>query len=103
MRRNTPLIAPGLIGPGFLGPGVMRRSHCASLLFLALLASGCSGTSLLGTPSTTATDSPPPASSSPSFKDKFSSFFSSSSATSQQSVAGAAQDIDCALINIRPG
>src|SRR5271156_2089126 len=98
MRRNTPLMVPG-----FTVPGVMRRRHCASLLFVALLASGCSGTSLLGTPSTTATDSPPPASSSPSFTDKISGFFSRSTATSQQSVTGTTQVIDCPLINIRSG
>src|SRR5580704_17475421 len=99
MRRNT----------HFMLPGVMRRSHCASsatLLLLALLASGCSGTSLLGTPSATATGTstaPPPASSSPSFTDKISCFFSRSTATSQQSVTGTTQDIDCPLINIRQG
>lgn len=99
MRRNT----------HFMLPGVMRGSHCASsatLLLLALLASGCSGTSLLGTPSATATGTStaaPPASSSPSFTDKISGFFSRSTATSQQSVTGTTQDIDCPLINIRQG
>jgi hypothetical protein len=99
MRRNT----------HFIFSGVMRRNHRASsatLLVVALLASGCSGTSLLGTPSATATSTAPPppaASGSPSIKDKIASFFSGSTATSQQSVAGAAQDIDCPLINIRSG
>ena len=102
MRRDIHLIMSGVTVPGFMAPGVMRRSHCApvaTLLFLALLASGCSGTSLLGTPSAT----PPPASNAPSFKDKISGFFAGSTATSQQGVAGAAQEIDCPLINIRPG
>jgi hypothetical protein len=88
----------------FIVSGVMRRGDrlpTAALFLLALLASGCSGTGLLGT-SAPATGAPP-ASSSPSFTDKISGFFSRSTATSQQSVAGATQDIDCPLINIRPG
>src|ERR1700731_4162957 len=97
MRQNT----------HFMLPGVMRRSHCASsaTLLLALLVSGCSGSSLLGTPSApaTGTSTPPPASSSPSFTDKISGFFSRSTATSQQSVTGTTQEIDCPLINIRQG
>src|ERR1700731_3401459 len=95
MRRNTPFIMPS-----FMVPSVMRRSHCAPLLFLALL--GCSGTSLTGTPSAPGAGAPP-ASSSPSFTDKISGFFSRSTATSQQSVTGTTQDIDCPLINIRSG
>ena len=100
MRRNTHFTMPG-----FIVPSVMRRSHCAStaaLFFLALLASGCSGTSLTGTPSAPGAGAPP-ASSSPSFTDKISGFFSRSTATSQQSVTGTTQEIDCPLINIRPG
>jgi hypothetical protein len=77
------------------------RATVAVLFALALVASGCSGSSLLGTPSASAP--PPVASSSPSFTDKFSGFFSSSTATSPQTVTGAAQDIDCPLINIRQG
>src|SRR6202166_861430 len=97
MRRNTPFIVAG-----FIVPGVRRRSHCAPLLLLTLLASGCSGTSLTGTPSAPAAGAPP-ASSSPSFTDKISGFFSRSTATSQQSVTGTTQEIDCPLINIRQG
>jgi hypothetical protein len=105
MRRNTHFILSGVIVPGFTVPDVMRRSHCApiaTLLLLALLASGCSGTSLTGTPSAPAAGAPP-ASSSPSFTDKISGFFSRSTATSQQSVTGTTQEIDCPLINIRQG
>jgi len=101
MRRNSHFILSDVTVPD-----VMRRSHCASvatLLFLALLASGCSGTSLLSSPSAPATGTSAPPPSSPSFTDKISGFFSRSTATSQQSVAGAAQDIDCPLINIRSG
>jgi hypothetical protein len=86
----------------------MRRDHhlmrsgdhatVAALLAVALLASGCSGNSLLGTSASKA-----PASSSPSFTDKISGFFSSSTANSPQQVAGAAQDVECPLINIRQG
>src|ERR1700719_1701671 len=97
MRRITPFIMPS-----FMVPSVMRRSHCAPVLFLALLASGCSGTSLTGTPTGPAAGAPP-ASSSPSFTDKISGFFSRSTATSQQSVTGTTQEIDCPLINIRSG
>src|SRR5579864_968061 len=92
MRRDIHSMRP---------PG--KRLPIAALVFLALLASGCSGTSLLGTTPSAPATSASPASSSPSFKDKISSFFSGSTATSQQSVAGAAPDIDCPLINIRPG
>jgi hypothetical protein len=83
----------------------------ATLLALALLASGCSGGinlgSLGGGPSTAS--APPPASpgapppSNPSFKDKISNFFDSSSANSPQPVAGTQQQIDCPLISIRQG
>jgi hypothetical protein len=100
MRRNSHFILSGVTVAG-----VRLRSHRASIatfLFLALLASGCSGTSLLGTPSTPSTGAPP-ASSSPSFTDKISGFFSRSTATSQQSVTGTTQEIDCPLINIRSG
>jgi hypothetical protein len=79
------------------------RLSIAPLLLLALLMTGCSGGSLLGTSSTPSTDAAAPPSSSPSFKDKISSFFSNSTATSQQGVAGAAQEVDCPLINIRQG
>jgi hypothetical protein len=82
------------------------RLSIATLLLLALFAPGCSGSSLLGTtPATTAASTAPaPAPSSPpSIKEKISGFFSGSTATSQQSVTGAAQNIDCPLINIRQG
>jgi hypothetical protein len=108
MRRDTHFILSGVTVPGFIVPDVMRRSRCApiaTLLLVALLASGCSGTNLLGTSSSpaTGTSAPPPASGSPSFTDKISGFFSRSTATSQQSVTGTTQEIDCPLINIRPG
>jgi len=96
MRRNT----------HFTMPDVVLRNRCASiatLLSLALLASGCSGTNLLGTTPSAPAAGAPPASSSPSFTDKISGFFSRSTATSQQSVTGTTQEIDCPLINIRPG
>jgi hypothetical protein len=101
MRRNTHIILSDVTVPG-----VRRRSHCASiatLLLLALLASGCSGGSLLGTTPSAPAAGAPPASSSPSFTDKISGFFSRSTATSQQSVTGTTQEIDCPLINIRSG
>ena len=100
MRRNSHFILSAVTVLD-----VTRRSRCApiaTLLFLALLASGCSGNSLLSSPSAPAAGAPP-ASSSPSFTDKFSGFFSRSTATSQQSVTGTTQEIDCPLINIRPG
>ena len=68
---------------------------------VALALSGCSGSSLTGTPSSSAT--PAASTSSSSFTDRFSNFFSSSTATSPQAVAGAAQDIECPMINIRQG
>jgi hypothetical protein len=100
MRRNTHLMRP-LLRP-MTRPG--DRLSIAALLLLALVASGCSGTSLLGTtPATTSTAPAPAASSPPSVKDKISSFFSGSTATSQQNVTGTALNIDCPLINIRQG
>src|SRR5580698_9706987 len=89
-----------------LRDGYLMRSSdrltIAALLALAL--SGCSGSSLISPPSSSATSTaPPPPSSSSSTLDKISGFFSRSTATSQQSVAGAAQEIDCPLINIRSG
>jgi hypothetical protein len=89
-----------------LRDGYLMRSSdrltIAALLALAL--SGCSGSSLISPPSSSATSTaPPPPSSSSSTLDKIEGFFSSSTATSQQSVAGAAQEIDCPLINIRQG
>jgi hypothetical protein len=78
------------------------RLTIAALLVLAL--SGCSGSSLIGPPSSpAASTAPPPPSSSGSALDRIENFFSGSTATSQQSVAGAAQQIDCPLINIRQG
>jgi hypothetical protein len=80
---------------------LMRSGSCwpiAALLALAL--SGCSGSSLTGSPSTSA---PPTAASSSSTLDRIEGFFSGSTATSQQSVTGTAEQIDCPLINIRQG
>jgi hypothetical protein len=93
---------------------LMRRGDrvlIATLLALALLASGCSAGGGLGTPATTATEpsSTPaspgsPSSSTPSLKDKISSFFSDSSAKSPQTVVGAQQqNLDCPFIDIRQG
>jgi hypothetical protein len=76
------------------------RLTIAALLMLAL--SGCSGSSLIGPPSAPATSTAPPPTSS-STLDRIENFFSGSTATSQQSVTGAAQEIDCPLINIRQG
>src|SRR5580693_7140094 len=101
MRRNSHFMLSDVTVPD-----AMRRSHCASLatlLLLTLLASGCSGSNLLGTTPSAPAAGAPPASSSPSFTDKISGFFSRSTATSQQSVTGTTQDIDCPLINIRTG
>jgi hypothetical protein len=100
MRRNTHLLQPAM--RPVMRPG--DRLSIATLLFLALFASGCSGTSLLGTtPATTSTAPATATSSPPSVKDKISSFFSGSTATSQQNVTGTALNIDCPLINIRQG
>jgi hypothetical protein len=81
--------------PDLKRPG--DRLLLATVLSLTLAVAGCSGASLFGSsaPSTPAT--------SPSLTDKFSNFFSSSTATSQQSVAGAPQEVECPLINIRQG
>ena len=84
------------------------------MLALALSAAGCSagGFSIPGissTPSTPPASSAPPAStaaapsSSSSFTQKIESFFARSTATSPQPVAGASQEIECPLINIREG
>ena len=100
MLRDLHLLRVGVLQAG-------DRLPVAAVLCLALLASGCSGSSLLGTSSTPAPSTaaaPPTASSgSPSFRDKVSNFFSTSTATEQQPVAGASQDIECPLINIRQG
>ena len=86
------------------------RVSGAAALALAFLISGCSGgTSLFG--GSTAASPPPPtaqapttsaAPSSPSLTGKIVNFFSGSSARSPQQVAGAA-DLDCPLLDIRPG
>ena len=100
MRRNSHFMVSAVPMPD-----AMRRRRCASIatLFLTLLASGCSGSSLLGTTPSAPAAGAPPAAGSPSFTDKISGFFSRSTATSQQSVTGTTQLIDCPLINIRPG
>jgi hypothetical protein len=76
-----------------------RRASLAAMLASALLASGCSGSSLLGTSPASGTDP----TSSPSFKEKIAGFFSSRTATSPQAVTNAPQEIECPLINIRQG
>jgi hypothetical protein len=98
----------------------MRQNHkhtqlgncrsVATLLTLALLASGCSGGLNLGSLGGSSTASAPaPASSAaappsdPSFKDKVTSFFEGSSAKSPQQVTGTQEVEDCPLINIRQG
>jgi hypothetical protein len=91
----------------------MRFGDCwsvATLLALALLASGCSGGVNLGSLGGSSTASAPaPASSAapppgdPSFKDKITSFFEGSSAKSPQQVTGTQEVEDCPLINIRQG
>jgi hypothetical protein len=91
----------------------MRLGDCwsiATLLSLALLASGCSGGLNLGSlggsstasaPAPASSAAPPP--SNPSFKDKVASFFEGSSAKSPQQVTGTQEIEDCPLINIRQG
>ncbi len=79
------------------------RDHAsvAALLSLALLASGCSAGSNVGTPA--ASDpaaAPPPA---PTLSQKISNFFSGSTANSKQAVAGAQADLNCPFIDIRRG
>jgi hypothetical protein len=84
--------------------GVRPRSNGgahAAVFILALVASGCSGGGL-SLPSTASSTQPAP-SGTPSFGDKIESFFSSSSATSPQTVVGAAQEVECPLIDIRQG
>jgi hypothetical protein len=81
------------------------RVPIATLLSLALFASGCSGGLGLGTPSSPTAEPPPAPGSapSPSFKDKISGFFSGSSARSPQTVTGTPEVLDCPLIDIRQG
>jgi hypothetical protein len=89
------------------------RLSVATLLLLAVLATGCSsGGSFLGGPAASTSASPPaapsasqpPPATSSSFSSKISSFFSGASARSQQPVAGAPQpDLDCPLLDIRSG
>jgi hypothetical protein len=86
---------------------VMRRRDRglhAMLLSLALLASGCSSSSGVGTPVATTTDAAaPPPSGVSSIKDKVSTFFSGSSDKSPQQVTGSQQVLDCPFIDIRAG
>src|SRR5271167_481457 len=106
------------------------RVLIAALLSLALLASGCSSSTLgVGTVSTTSTApatgappastatapaptmptatatpaAPPPPPANPSFKDKVATFFSGASQKDPQPVANSQTDIDCPLIDIRQG
>jgi len=87
-----------------------RGAVVAGLLAVASLAAGCSaggGLSIPGISSTPPSSTPAPSgaapSASPSFTEKIESFFSTSTATSPQPVAGAPEDIECPLINIRQG
>ncbi len=86
---------------------VMRRCDRgwpAILLSLALLASGCSSSSSVGTPVATTTDAAAPAPSGvSSIKDKMANFFSGSSDKSPQQVTGAQEVLDCPFIDIRAG
>lgn len=90
----------------------------AVLLLLALLAPGCSSSSVnsvtTAAPPTAAPPTPapqPPAAATaaapppaPSLKDKVANFFSGRSANAPQSVAhGTQPDLDCPYIDIRPG
>jgi len=98
------------------------RALIAASLSLALLAAGCTNSTLgIGTPSpapaATATATPPepapttaatppapaPPPATPSFKDKVASFFSGASQRDPQPVANAQPDVDCPLIDIRQG
>jgi hypothetical protein len=108
------------------------RALIAASLSLALLAAGCTGSTLgTGTPvpaatatatppapaattttppapgatatATPPTPAPPPPASPPSFKDKVASFFSGASQRDPQPVANAQPDVDCPLIDIRQG
>jgi hypothetical protein len=86
-----------------------------------LLAAGCSGSSNIGVPATSAASAPPPPqaapqtaaapppaapsapASSPSFKDRVANFFSSKSDKAPQPVANAQPDVECPFIDIRQG
>lgn len=95
MRRDPDLMR--------MRPG--RNAPVAALFAVALLAAGCSaggGLSLPGTSPAPAPSTAAPAAS-PSFTEKIESFFSTSTATSPQPVAGASEEIECPLINIRQG
>jgi hypothetical protein len=73
-------------------------------LSLALVASGCSSSSGVGTPVATTTDAAAPAPSGvASIKDKVSTFFSGSSDRLPQQVTGTQQVLDCPFIDIRAG
>ncbi len=79
------------------------QGSVATVLSLALLASGCSaGGGGLGAPAATAPSASAP-SSSPSLSQKISNFFSGSTANSKQAVAGAQTEFNCPLIDIRQG
>jgi hypothetical protein len=102
------------------------RALIAAVLGLALLAPGCSSSTLgVGTPSTASTSSaaptttaaatpaaatpaapvpPPPPSNPPALKDKMATFFSGASQRDPQPVANTQQaNVDCPLIDIRDG
>jgi hypothetical protein len=85
----------------------------AALFALALLASGCGGSSIFGGPSaSTPPPAPAPASASAPapasygggwLRDDISNFFAGSSDKAPQRVAGATPDVDCPYIEIREG
>lgn len=87
--------------------GNCDRAVVAAALALALLAPGCSGGGhMFGgpAPGPTAASPPPPApSGSPSLSNKVENFFAGSSDKAPQSVANAAADAECPLIEIREG
>ena len=103
MLRDRYLMRPG------------QSAAVAALFAVALLAAGCSaggGLSIPGISSTPAPSTPAPSTpapstaapaASPSFTEKIEGFFATSTATSPQGVAGASQEIECPLINIRQG
>ena len=86
-----------------------HRFRLAGLLALALLAPGCSGTSLFGGSAVSTTAAPAPASDSATssssgwLKADFDRFFSGSSDKAPQAVEGAAANTECPYVEIRAG
>lgn len=92
------------------------RATVAALFAILLLAAGCTGSSNIGVPATSAAPAPPPQASaaappatpsappsSPSLKDRIANFFSSKSDKAPQPVANAQPDVECPFIDIREG